>query len=161
MNIDPASPSSYEYVHYTGGNVDKLDLNRAYDQHAEKLAFHSPNGLWLSVTGIHDWERYCRKNNCRLDALRYEFQILVKPRARIIVLHNKNAFESFIGEYGRRKDNYFDISIRWKEIIRNYQGIALPRVFPKLTYMFSWHKTWCCTSACIWDLQAIERVEKQ
>ena len=161
MNINPALPSSYEYIHYTGGNIDKLDLNRSYAQYTEKLAFHTPNGLWLSVTGIHDWERYCRKNNCRLDALQYEFQILLKPRARILMLHNKTAFESFIKEYGRYKENYFDLSIRWKEIINNYQGIAMLHVFPELTNMFRWYKTWCCTSACIWDLQAIERVEKQ
>jgi len=161
MNIDPALPSLYEYIHYTGENIDNLDLNRSYAQYTEKLAFHTPNGLWLSVTGIHDWERYCRKNNCRLDALQYEFQILLKPRARILMLHNKTAFESFIKEYGRYKENYFDLSIRWKEIISNYQGIALLHVFPELMNMFSWYKTWCCTSACIWDLQAIERAEKQ
>jgi hypothetical protein len=161
MDIDPASPSLYEYIHYTGGNIDKLDLNRAYAQYTEKLAFHTPNGLWLSVTGIHDWERYCRKNNCRLDTLQYEFQILLKPQARILMLHNKTAFENFIKEYGRYKENFFDLSIRWEEIINNYQGIALLHVFPKLMSMFSWYKTWCCTSACIWDLQAVERVEKQ
>jgi hypothetical protein len=161
MNIDPALPSSYEYIHYTGENMDTLDLKRAYEQYTEKLAFHTPNGLWLSVTGVHDWEQHCRKNNCRPDALQYEFQVLLKPRANILMLHNNAVFEGLIKEYGQKKENCFDFSIRWNEIISNYQGIALPHVFPQLLNMFSWHKTWCCTSACIWDLQAVDRVEKQ
>ena len=160
MNFDQNLPASYEYIHYTGRNIDTLDLDRAYAQYAEELAFNKPNGLWLSVTGIHDWEQYCRKNNSRLDALQCEFQILLKPQARILILHNNNAFESFIKEYGRFKKKYFDISIQWEEIINKYQGIALPHIIPQLMNMFSWHKTWCCTSACIWDLQAVTKVEK-
>ena len=77
------------------------------------------------------------------------------------MLYNNAAFEGFLKEYGHKKENCFDFSVRWNEIISNYQGIALTHVFPQLMNMFSWHKTWCCTSACIWDLQAIERVEKQ
>ena len=161
MNFDPILPTSYEYIHYTGGNIDTLDLNHAYAQNADKLAFNTPNGLWLSVAGIHDWERYCRKNNFRLDALQYEFQISLKPQARILILHNNTSFEGFIKEYGRYGENYFNLSIRWEEIINNYQGIALPRIFPQLMNMFWWYKTWCCTSACIWDLQAVKKVEKQ
>jgi hypothetical protein len=161
MNFDPKLPTSYEYIHYTGGNIEQIDLNRAYSQYTGKLAFNSPNGLWLSIAGIHDWERYCLENNCRLDALKSEFQILLKPQARILILHDKTAFEGFIKEYGRCKEKYFDLSIKWEKIISNYQGIAMPRVFPALMNMFSWYKTWCCTSACIWDLQAVEKVEKQ
>jgi hypothetical protein len=160
MNIDLTLPSSYEYIHYTSGNTDTLDLNRVYTQNSRKLAFNTPNGLWLSVSGIHDWEQYCRKNNNRFDSLKCEFQILLKPQAKILILHNQIVFEGFIKEYGRYKENYFDISIQWEEIINNYQGIALPHIFPQLMNMFSWYKTWCCTSACIWDLQAVIKVDK-
>jgi len=160
MNFDPNLPISYEYIHYTGRNMDTLDLNRVYAQYAGKLAFNAPNGLWLSVAGKHDWEQYCRKYKNRLDALQYEFQITLKPRAKILILNNKTALENFLKEYGRCKEKYYDVTIRWESIINNYQGIALPHVFPKLMNMFSWHKTWCCASACIWDLQAVKKVEK-
>jgi len=160
MIFDPTLPISYEYIHYSGSNIEALDLNRAYAQYTGRLAFNTPNGLWVSVEGIHDWEQYCRKNDYRFDTLRYEFQVLLKPQARILILHNNSAFEGFVKEYGRYRENYYDLSIRWEEIISNYQGIALPRVFPQLMNMFHWYKTWCCTSACIWDLQAVERVER-
>ena len=159
MIFDPTLPTSYEYIHYSGSNIEALELNRIYNQYTDKLAFNTPNGLWVSVAGIHDWERYCRKNNYRLHALQYEFQVLLKPQARILILHNNSAYERFIKEYGHYKEKYFDLSIRWNEIISNYQGIALPRVFPKLMNMFSWYKTWGCTSACIWDLRVVERVD--
>ena len=158
MFFDPTLPTSYEYIHYTGENFTALDLNRTYNQYTEKLAFNTPNGLWVSVAGIHDWEQYCRENNNRLEALQYEFQVLLKPQAKILILHNNSAFEGFIKEFGHYKEKYFDLSIRWDEIINNYQGIVLPHVFPQLMNMFHWHKTWCCSSACIWDLQAVEKI---
>ena len=117
MIFNPVLPTSYEFIHYTSGNSDTLDLNRAYAQYTGRLAFNTPNGLWVSVTGIHDWEQYCRKNNYRLETLKYEFQVLLKSQARILILHNNSAFEGFIKEYGNYKENYFDISIRWDEII--------------------------------------------
>jgi len=153
--------ASYEYIHYTGRNMDALDLNRSYTQSAEKWAIHAPKGLWLSISGIHDWEQYCINNNRHLDTLKTEFQILLKPQARILMLHNMDAFEDFIKKYGYYRENKADLSIRWEEIISNFQGIALPHVFPKLKNMIIWNKTWCCTSACIWDLQAVKKAEKQ
>jgi hypothetical protein len=160
MNFDPNLPSSYEYIHYTGRNIDTIDLKRAYAQYTEKLSFNAPNGLWLSVVGIHDWEQYCRKNNNRLDALQYEFQILLNPQAKILILNSIIAFEGFIKEYGHCKEKSFDVSIRWEKVINNYQGISLPHIIPSLMNILSWHKTWCCTSACIWDLKAVKKVER-
>jgi hypothetical protein len=161
MKINPALPTSYEYVHYTSGNIEIIDLNRAYAQYTGKLAFHTPNGLWLSVAGIHDWEQYCIKNNCRLDALKTEFQILLKKTAKIIILHNKAAFEKFIQKYGYYSGhNKLELSIRWEEIISTYQGIAVTRIFPKLNNMVIWNKIWRYTAACIWDLQAVAKMEK-
>ena len=161
MNIDPTSPASYEYIHYANCNIEKIDLNRSYAQYAGELALHTPNGLWLSVPGINDWEQYCLKNNCRLDELKTEFQVLLKKTANILILHNKAAFEKFIQKYGYYNwHTKLELSIRWEEIINTYQGIAVTRVFPKLNNMVLWNKIWRYTAACIWDLQAVAKTEK-
>ena len=150
MDFDPSSPTSYEYIHYTGENIGALDLNRVYTQTAESLALHRPSGLWLSITGINDWEKYCLKNHYNLMNLKYEFQVKLKPRANILTLHNSAAFEHFKKKYG----------YCWEEIIKDYQGLALPVVFPQSNNTDLWHDTWRCTSACIWDLQAVEKAVK-
>ena len=161
MICNPSLPASYEYIHYTSENINTLDLNRAYTQTAENLALHRPNGLWLSIAGIKDWEKYCRKNNYNIMNLKNEFQIKLKPHAQILILYNQAVFEDFEKKYGRSgEDRALAFSIRWEEIIKDYQGLALPRVFPQLYNMGSWYDTWCCTSACIWDLQAVEKIEK-
>jgi hypothetical protein len=150
MNFDPSLPTSYEYIHYTNENIDTLDLNRAYTQTAHNLAFHKPNGLWLSVTGIYDWEKYCLKNNYNLMNLKYEFQVKLNPHAKILVLHNNAALDVF-------EKNY---AYRWEEIIKDYQGLVLSHILPKLYNMNLWCDSWRCTSACIWDLQAVEKVDR-
>jgi len=154
MNFHPSLPSSYEYIHYTGENLDALDLNRTYPQTAEKLAFHTPNGLWLSITGKNDWEQYCLKNNYNLHNLKYELQVKLKPYANILILYNDAAYADFAKNYT------LNLSVRWEDIIKDYQGLALPHVTPQSYNAGLRHDTWSCTSACIWDLQAVSKVEK-
>jgi hypothetical protein len=166
--FDPTIPMSYEYIHYTAESIDTLDLSRTYTQTAENLVLHKPNGLWLSIAGINDWEKYCLENNENLVKLKYEFQICLKPHANLLILHNEAAFEDFEKKYAyypegiaEHGENYIpDLSIKWEQIINDYQGIALPVILPKLYNMGLLFDTWCCTSACIWDLQAVAKVEK-
>ena len=154
-------PTSYEYIHYTGEDIAALDLSRKYTQNVKNLAYNTPNGLWLSITGIRDWVQYCLINSYCLDNVKSEFQIFLKPDAKILILHNTAALEDFTRKYGYYKENNASgLSFRWEEIIRNYQGIALPNVLPKLPNMDMWRKTWCYTCACLWDLQAVEKVDK-
>jgi len=168
MIFDPSLPTSYEYIHYSSENLDTLDLNRTYTQITEKLAFHRPNGLWLSITGIHDWEHYCLTNRSNLINLKYEFQVKLKPQSKILMLHNQATFEDFIKKYAsypegiarHGESNTLTLSIRWNEIIKDYQGLALSFIMPKLYNIDLWYDTWCCTTACIWDLQAVEKVDR-
>jgi hypothetical protein len=161
MNFDPTLPTSYEYIHYTSENITNLDLNRAYTQIVKKRTIYAPNGLWLSIPGINDWEHYCLKNNYSLGALKNEFQVFLKTTAKILILFNSALFEDFIKKYGYYSErNTIDLLICWEKIIRNYQGIVLPCRLPALPNMGIRNEIWFCTSACIWDLQAVEKVEK-
>jgi hypothetical protein len=168
MNLDPSLPTSYEYIHFTSENIETLDLYRSYKQTAENLIFHTPNGLWLSISGINDWEIYSLNNNDNLNNLKYEFQVKIKPHAKILMLYNNAVFEDFEKKYSyypedkdiHEEEYTLDLSINWQDIINDYQGIALPNLIPKLYNMGLWYDTWCCTSACIWNLQAVEKVEK-
>jgi hypothetical protein len=159
---------AYEYIHYTKSGVATIDLSRTYTQTAQKLAFHTPNGLWVSVFGNNDWEKYCIKTNTRLKNLKSEFQIFLKPNAKILILNGKDVFENFEEKYSyyaegieRHGENYtLNLSIAWDRIIADYQGIVVSTILPKLYNMGLWYDTWCCTSGCFWDLQAIEKAEK-
>ena len=162
MDFNPALPTSYEYLHYTNEDLVTLDLTRKYYQSPKKLTCHVPNGLWLSITGINDWVEYCLRNSLNIDNVKSEFQVFLKPVAKILILNNTASLENMAQEYGYYSENKKDdLLIRWDKIIKTYQGIALPTLlFPKLPNMATWHKTWCCTSACIWDLQAIKKIVK-
>ncbi|MDR0472497.1 MAG: hypothetical protein LBH43_02330 [Treponema sp.] len=163
--MDQPPPGNYEYIHYTRAGITAIDLTRSYPQTAVKLALHNPNGLWLSVAGIHDWERYCLKNNYHPENLKSEFQIILKPAAKILVLHSGTVFNEFTNEYGyyhdgiaMHGDNYtLNMSIKWEVILTRYQGIVIPISLPKLNNLGPWYNVWCCTCGCIWDLQAVEK----
>jgi len=161
MKFNPSLPTTYEYIHYTSEGITALDLNRSYAQSAKDFERHTPNGLWLSITGNNDWENNCRKISYRLDRLKSEFQIFLKTNSKILILHSPAAYENFAKKYsyfteqGRRV-----LLFRWEEIIKDYQGIALPHVCPYVFGIVQWHNAWRCTSACIWDLQAVKKVDK-
>ena len=160
MNFDPSLLKSYEYFHYTGEDINTLNLNRRYSQIVRKYSIHTPNGLWLSIAGKKDWLHYYYKNIYQLETLKTEFQVFFKPTAKILLLQDNSVFDEFIKEYGYySQDNAEVFLIRWEKVIRSYQGIALPCVLPNLPKMANWNKIWLSTSACIWDLQAIEKVD--
>lgn len=160
--------NSYEFIHYTKAEVAAIDLTRTYTQTAKNLVVHKPNGLWLSIVGISDWENYCIKTETDLEKLKSEFQIMLKPDAKILYLYNNDVFQKFLKKYGYYAEGIVEhnvndtpeLSIRWERIIANYQGIVVSIVMPYLHNIGSWRYTWCCTSACIWDLQAVERAIK-
>jgi hypothetical protein len=168
MKTDQPLSGAYEYIHYTKADVTDIDLSRTYQQTAENLAFHTPNGLWLSVAGTNDWEKYCLKNSHRLENLQSKYQVTLKPNAKILFLHNEAVFKDFEKEYGYYQegieihgDNYtLNLSIAWERIITDYQGIIVPLALPKLYNMGLWYDAWGCTSGCLWDLQAVEKAEK-
>jgi hypothetical protein len=161
MIFNPSLPSSYEYIHYTREDIAAFDLNRTYTQTDKDLAQNTPHGLWLSITGIHDWEKYILKNNLNPVNLEHEFLVKLKPSAKILVLYNTALFNDFTKKYGYfREQGRLVFLIRWEELIKDYQGIAFPHLFLKHFNMLLWQRLLCCTSACVWDLQAVETIVK-
>ena len=154
-------PHLMNISNYTAEGVTALDLNRAYAQTAKGFERHTPNGLWLSITGTNDWEKNCLKNNYRLDNLKSEFQVILKNTSKILILHSAAAYENFAKKYSYYGGQSRRILLfRWEEIIINYQGIALPHLNPYVFGIVQWHNAWRSTSACIWDLQAVKKVGK-
>jgi hypothetical protein len=149
-------------------NVDYIDLSRIFEQETENFIYHNPKGLWVSVAGIHDWQHYCLKNNIHLEKLKSEFQIKLKPRAKILNIHNSRTFHYFLNKYtyysegiALKGDNYtLNLSIKWEQIIRDYQGLIIPKLLPKYNNLGAWYYIWHCTCGCIWDLQAVEKTIK-
>jgi len=161
MIFNPSLPTSYEYIHYTHEDFATLDLNRTYTQSVKNLAQNTPNGLWLSITGLHDWEKYAIKNNLNPIDFKHEFLVELKPAARILVLYNIALFEDFKKKYGYFTEQGRHVFlIHWEEIIKDYQGISFPHLYLEQCNMLLWQRLLCCTSACIWDLQAVETVVK-
>jgi hypothetical protein len=103
-----------------------------------------------------------------MEHLQANFQILLKPDAKILNLYNEAAFKDFEEEYGyyqeglkTYEENYtMDLSIAWERIIADYKGIIVILALPKLYNMGLWYDTWCCTCGCILNLQAVEKTEK-
>ena len=161
MKLNLSLPATYEYIHYTARGITALDLNRTYAQTSKDFERHKPNGLWLSITGNNDWEKNCLKANYRLDSLKSKFLVFLKEASKILILHSTATYDNFAKKYGYYSEQGRRVLLfRWEEILKDYQGIAVPRLYSEIFGIVQWHNAWRCTSACIWDLQAVKYAEK-
>ena len=136
-----------------------------------------PNGLWVSVG--EDWEKWCRKEDFYIEALRYKTEIKLKDASKILYVRTQKDLDIIEKNYERLISSpapsflslmysvtpYF-YTCDWKKMKEDYSGIILDEDTEDLRNngfrnggVSDWIETWDCLSGCIWDFDIIE-VEK-
>jgi hypothetical protein len=111
---------------------------------------------------------YCGAEYNAAEKQKSEFQIILKPGAKILIIYTDEAFEKFENEYcyypvsiAKQGDSSIrNKSVDWDRIISEYQGMIVATILPKYNDMGLRLGIWCCTSGCIWDLQAVDKAVK-
>ncbi len=147
-------------IHYSPKEIDGLKPIE-YDQ--ADIKFQSkPNGLWFSVEGDYGWKEWCISEKTFLNRLRFSYEIVLKPEARILILKTPEEIYSFTKKYPLKLREYDADSdthqLNWNEIKNEYQGIIIsPYQWDcRLSMESSWYYGWDCSSGCIWDVNCIE-----
>jgi len=147
-------------IHYSPKEIDGLKPLE-YDQ--TEIKFQSkPNGLWFSIEGADGWKEWCKSEKYRLDTLRFSYEIVLKPEAKILILKTPEEIYSFTQKYPLKLRGYDADSdthqLNWNEIKREYQGIIIsPYQWEcRLALESSWYYGWDCSSGCIWDVECIK-----
>lgn len=173
-------------IHYSAnGNLGPVKGRRQYRYTQEVRAKHprlpigKPRGFWVSVEGNEDgWADWCRGENFRLEELVYEYEVKLKPDARILYLSTQEELRDFTKKYydpdgimnkvsqevHAENDFGFPASVHdidWPAVARKYQGIIIaPYIYScRLSPPTDWYYTWDCASGCIWNARAIESVK--
>lgn len=140
-----------------------------------------PTGLWVSdeSRGAHGWLKWCTAENFRLDTLKYEYRVKLKPDARILYITSSVELDEFTNEYKapgpmdedsvfiKRMKKYRStyeppiMGIDWSRVAEKYQGIVIsPYIWSmRLETRYTWYYGWDCASGVIWDKDAIKSFE--
>lgn len=139
---------------------------RSVEQKFEDDNYHSayekPRGLWVSVDGEDDWASWCRSESFGIGELRY--RIHVAPEPRLLILPTPFDLDLFTERYGReyRRTSYSDTYIDWPAVAADYSGIIIAPYHwsRRMADHTRWYYGWDCASGCIWNADAIARVEE-
>lgn len=136
-----------------------------------------PHGFWLSdeSRGAHGWKAWCKAEGFRPYSLRYEHEVKLSPKAKILYLRTAKDIDEFADKYGsslmvllgheRPGDDerlyggrYIDV-IDWKRVAKKYHGIIItPYIWEQRLGRHMWYYGWDCASGCIWNARAIESI---
>lgn len=145
-----------ELSHYSDKIINVLDRDYTYPE-----SYHKPNGFWVSVDGNKDWKAWCESEDFLIEKLVFKHNIILSEKNNILYLDNDNEILKFNDDYviGDKKD--YGNKINWSELKKDYQGIVIAPYSFNLRFDMRthWYYTWDCASGCIWDLNAIDRIE--
>lgn len=133
-------------------------LNR--DRHYGMNDGYKPVGLWVSVGD--DWARWCIGERFHLDGLNYRQRAHLAPTANVLTITNDEQLLDFTRTYGKpiRDDSPMWL-IDWPGVAERYDGLVIaPYLWNmRLNIQVSWYYGWDCASACIWNLDAVDRID--
>lgn len=175
-------------IHFSADIVTKVHGRRQTDhldpKNRNRGLAGKPVGFWISdeTRGAHGWKAWCRAERFRSYSLRYEHEVKLSDKAKILCIRNAKELNDFADKYGyslldelakargeetfteemRRKYGRFSKhidAIDWRQVAKKYHGIIItPYISAERLGDNSWYYPWDCASGCIWNARAIESV---
>lgn len=136
-------------VHHT--RTEKLCTTRTYDQQPHEL---KPRGLWYAMGDAWaDWctaEEYADTGSMNCFELDLDLE-------NILVLDDTSRVREFAEEFTVQS-----CFIDWPEVVSRWKGIEIPDYTRFLGYEpnMLWYHSLDVSGGCVWDLSAVERVER-
>ena len=137
--------------------------------------FSKPIGFWVSPDTEDGWESWCRGHDSHLERLAVKSRVVVSPTAKIMRIKNFDELNAFVDCYygadisesfcrhglpGAMKNTMID----WHRVYKDWDGILIIPYLFRFSLLgvtrYYWYYTWDCASGCIWNLDAIEAIER-
>lgn len=128
--------------------------------------YHKPKGLWVSVDGKDDWQAWCESEMPQWMEGHERYRITLAAAPRILMLPTPFDLDTFTSKYGREfhwgpGGAWTNIYIDWPAVAADYSGVIIAPFHwsRRMHDRTGWYYCWDCASGCIWDADAIARVE--
>lgn len=154
--------------HYTAAPLD-YEPGRVYRQE-EAAPYGKPHGLWLSVPGPDDWPAWCLEEGFRVGELVERARFTLRPGGKVLVIQDRAALLDFTYLYAVRVRESEVVSsaaiggswaIDWRAVAGAMDGVIVApyRWDCRLEMDSMWYYGWDAASGCVWNLDAVERID--
>ena len=167
-----------QLYHYSKDPIEKLNPDFHLKNHEYMPEMGKPFAFWFSVEDYEDdqtWLTWCISEKFRLKGLKHRHKVILKSNANILFLNTSEGirdfgfkyqkndqchFDNFIRKQGRKPYPYV-YQIKWNEFAKECDGIVIaPYQWEcSLKSETTWYYGWDCSSGCIWNYDAIDRIE--
>lgn len=136
------------------------DPIRALRFRSQELAFHKPEGLWVSVDGEDDWLSCSAKMEgfeCK-DKLHHV--VTLAEGHSVLLIDTLEKLYAFDDKYGVERKP-LGTFIDWGRVAQDHDGIIISpyRRGECPGDALFWYNGWDCASGCIWHPRAVARIE--
>lgn len=123
-----------------------------------RSSFAKPRGLWVSVDGEDDWQQWCQSEMPEWMNGVQRYRVHLAQPNNVLLLTDLWGFQD---EYGRIvPDRFGSKYIDWPTVAKAYDGIIIAPYQWSCRMEMDWYYGWDCASGCIWNADAIARVEE-
>jgi hypothetical protein len=123
-----------------------------------QLSYSKPCGFWVSVVGEDDWASWCKSESYRDTENQFATDVILDLSANVLVMRSHLELDGFTSQFGE-ETRYRDYAINWSAVAKAYQGIIIAPYIRSARMSLNWYYPWDCASGCIWDANAIARLE--
>ena len=148
-------------VHYSEHPVTAVRSMRG-------TAAFKPRGLWVSdEDDRYSWRWWCEKHQYHLERLRFTYDVLLSPKAKILAVSSLDGLGDFTSCYGYDLEKY-GVTYRlidWRKVRKEFQGILLVLDIwedrmgcGRALGGREWYSHWDCNGGVIWHARAIQSI---
>lgn len=167
-----------QLYHYSKDPIDKLDHDFHRKNHEYMPGMSKPFAFWFSIEDYEDdetWLTWCIGQNFQLECLKHRHKVILKSDVNILFLQTSEEIRDFGFKYQGNDQFHFDTflmqsgsqthryiyKIKWNEVSKEYDGIIIAPYDWKSRMKSEtlWYYGWDCASGCIWNYDAIDRIE--
>lgn len=154
----------HDIMHYV---KEPIGLLKSFDLNTLEEFSLKPKGFWISIEDGCSWKDWCEGEHFQLECFAYAYKVSLSKNANL--LHLKTAQEvidfgkkyrlknAILERFSKTHNSYMD----WQRVGNEYQGLIIaPYQWDcRLRTDSFWYYGWDCSSGCIWDVDAIAKIE--
>jgi hypothetical protein len=126
-------------------------------QYEKASGVGKPRGFWLSVEGEQDWRSWCESESWSDIGNAYVYEVTLAAAARVLRVTTVRELDALHQKLGGNAAGYRP---RWDTIGPEYDGLIIAPYQWRRRYECDWYYGWDCASGVIWNLDAVESVER-
>lgn len=137
-------------------------------RHVQQKVDYKPKGLWYAIGDA--WKEFVRTDMSSRPEAPYEYEVVLKKDHGMLMLNTVDKVINFNRMYGTthipdprskrgERGETFDL-IDWDQVADDFTGIELCPYFYEIRFDMIWYYTIDIESGCIWNADAIDRLNQ-